>query len=204
MTTREIIKESLKSLLKTKPLKKISVKDICNNAYVSRKTFYTYFNNKFHLIEVMLQDDVIATMYKLRELLPRCGDASYTVLVLEHFYQCFYDNKDFYISVIRGKGRYWFCERLVENIMNVNKELTKKYTKTLPPVEIEYMCYFFAASQAMLLVKWLQEECQRLTPIQIAEYYAKWAMQYWEMLDVEGRLEPHWAQTRVHRRISGH
>jgi AcrR family transcriptional regulator len=61
MTTREIIKESLKSLLKTKPLKKISVKDICNNAYVSRKTFYTYFNNKFDLIEVMLQDDVIAT-----------------------------------------------------------------------------------------------------------------------------------------------
>jgi AcrR family transcriptional regulator len=183
MSTVKMIKESLKSLLKTTPLNKISVEDICRNAYVSRKTFYTYFNNKFDLIDVIFQDDVLASMYELRELLPRHGEDSFTVIVLERFYQSFYHNKDFYTSIIRGKGGFWFRERLVEHITNINRDLTQKYAKVLPPVELEYMSYFFAASQAMLLYKWLQEGCERLTPLQMAEFYTKWAMHYWMELE---------------------
>jgi len=202
MTTYEMIKESLKSLLKTTPLQKISVEDICRHAYVSRKTFYTYFTDKFDLIDKMFQDDVIAPMYELHELLPKHSFDSSTVIVLERFYQNFYNNKDFYTCIVRGKGQYWFRERLVAHITGINKDLTQKYAKTLPPVEIEYMSYFFAASQAMLLYKWLQEGCERLTPLQMAEYYAKWAMHYWGTLEADESLEPRRTRTEA-RRASG-
>lgn len=190
MTTYEMIKESLKSLLKTTPLKKISVEDICRNAYVSRKTFYTYFTDKFDLIDKIFQDDVIASWSELRELLPKRLKASSTVITLECFYQNFYNNKDFYACIVRGEGQNWFRDRLVVHITNINKDLNQKYAKTLPPLEIEYMSFFFAASQAMLLYKWLQEGCERLTPLQMAEYYTKWAMRYLETLEADESLEP--------------
>lgn len=202
MTTYEMIKESLKSLIKTTPLRKISVEDICVNAHISRKTFYTYFTDKFDLIDKMFQDDVIASMYELRELLPRHSEDSSTIIVLERFYQSFYNNKDFYTCIVRGKGQYWFRDRLVAHITDINKNLTQRYEKTLPAVEIEYMSYFFAASQAMLLVKWLQEGCERLTPLQMADYYTKWAMRYWGTLEADEDFEPRRARTGT-RRASG-
>ncbi|SHN58583.1 TetR/AcrR family transcriptional regulator [Desulfitobacterium chlororespirans] len=206
MTTYDMIKESLKSLLKTTPLKNISVEDICRNAYVSRKTFYTYFTNKFDLIDKMFQDDVIASMNELRELLPRSNFDSSAVIILERFYQSFYSEKDFYTCIVRGKGQYWFRDRLVMHITNVNKEITQRYAKILPPVEIEYMSYFFAASQAMLLYKWLQEGCERLTPRQMAEYYIKWAMRNWDFLENDESSEPRLARNETRsgaRRASG-
>jgi AcrR family transcriptional regulator len=197
-----MIKESLKSLLKTTPLKKISVEDICRHAYVSRKTFYTYFTDKYNLIDIMFQDDVVSSMYELRELLPKRSYGSSTVIVLERFYQNFYNNKDFYSCIVRGKEQHWFRERLVAHITNMNMDLTQRYANTLPPDEIEYMSYFFAASQAMLLYKWLQEGCGRLTPLQMAECYTKWAMHYWETLKADDSPEPRPRRTGE-RRSSG-
>jgi AcrR family transcriptional regulator len=166
------------------------VEDICKNAFVSRKTFYTYFTDKFDLIDKIFEDDVIASMYELRELLPMRDQETQTVLVLERFYQSFYNNKDFYTRIVRGKGQYWFRDRLVVHISNINTELTQKYANSLPQLEREYMSYFFAASQAMLLFKWLQEGCERLTPRELALYYAKWAMFYWNTLVPEDKPAP--------------
>lgn len=59
--TRRAISRALYALLEKKPWAKISIKDICTEAMVSRSTFYAHFEDKYALFEYTLQQmgDVI-------------------------------------------------------------------------------------------------------------------------------------------------
>jgi AcrR family transcriptional regulator len=180
-TTQKILKDTMKSLLKKIPLKDITVSTLSKNAFVSRKVFYVYFRDKFDLIERIFYDDIIESMQELRKCLPR-RDHQTALLVLERFYKSFYDNRDFYARLVKGKGQYWFRDRITFHLTEFNMNLTSTRLKDVPPEELEYMSYFFAAAQTMLLTKWLSEKCP-LPPRQMAEYYAKWGVSYWNTLE---------------------
>lgn len=51
ITTQKRIKEAFLSLLENKSFAMCSVSDIVDSAEVSKKSFYTYYNNKFDLIQ---------------------------------------------------------------------------------------------------------------------------------------------------------
>ncbi|MBQ7704706.1 MAG: TetR family transcriptional regulator [Selenomonadaceae bacterium] len=50
MTTKEVIAESLKELSASKPIGKITIKDIVQNCGLTSKTFYNHFQDKYNLI----------------------------------------------------------------------------------------------------------------------------------------------------------
>lgn len=68
--TRTLLEYSLGKLLLKKPYSKISVTDICEEVYIGRSTFYTYFSDKNQLLEYML----INYYRKLRQ---ECLDLSF-------------------------------------------------------------------------------------------------------------------------------
>ena len=47
--SKKMIRESLYELMKTKPLNKITVKEICETADVNRSTFYAYYMDIYDL-----------------------------------------------------------------------------------------------------------------------------------------------------------
>ena len=49
--TKMFIKQSLTELLKTKPLKKITVKEICEKAEINRATFYKHYLDVYDLLD---------------------------------------------------------------------------------------------------------------------------------------------------------
>ena len=49
--TKHMIKSAMLNLMKKKSFNKITVKEICDNAFTSRITFYTYYENKNELVE---------------------------------------------------------------------------------------------------------------------------------------------------------
>ena len=54
--TKTVLKESLLSLLKEKPLEKISVKELCERADINRSTFYVYFGSPQELLDSILDE----------------------------------------------------------------------------------------------------------------------------------------------------
>ena len=54
--TKRILKETLISMLTKKPLDRITVTELCSQADVSRITFYTHYDDKFSLIDEIVQD----------------------------------------------------------------------------------------------------------------------------------------------------
>ncbi|MBQ6794878.1 MAG: TetR family transcriptional regulator C-terminal domain-containing protein [Clostridia bacterium] len=56
--TKTLLKESLLELLKEKPLPKITIKEICENADVNRSTFYLHYVDQFALCDEIENDSV--------------------------------------------------------------------------------------------------------------------------------------------------
>ena len=54
--TRSVIKESFLSLLREKPVNKITVKEVCEAAEINRATFYSHYSDCFALMESIEQE----------------------------------------------------------------------------------------------------------------------------------------------------
>ncbi|MDR0551131.1 MAG: TetR/AcrR family transcriptional regulator [Spirochaetaceae bacterium] len=66
--TRKVLKDSLLELMKERPVAAIGIKEICARAEVSRSTFYTYYDDVYHLLdeineEVLNQFECMANQY---------------------------------------------------------------------------------------------------------------------------------------------
>ena len=54
--TERVIKESFLSLLREKPVNKITVKEVCESAELNRATFYAHYSDCFALLESIEQE----------------------------------------------------------------------------------------------------------------------------------------------------
>ncbi|MBQ1548312.1 MAG: TetR/AcrR family transcriptional regulator C-terminal domain-containing protein [Lachnospiraceae bacterium] len=57
-----LLSESFKELSKKKPIEKITIKEITNEAGVIRPTFYNHFQDKYELLEWIVKEDLEAPM----------------------------------------------------------------------------------------------------------------------------------------------
>ena len=64
--TRRVIKESFLSLLREKPINKITVKEVCESAELNRATFYAHYSDCFALMESIEQELLEAFGQSLR------------------------------------------------------------------------------------------------------------------------------------------
>ena len=56
IATKQILKDTVLSLIQKKSVLRITVKEICENAFVNRGTFYRYYPDLYGILEEMLDD----------------------------------------------------------------------------------------------------------------------------------------------------
>ena len=54
--TKSVLKSTLSSMLNEKSYEKINVTDICKKANISRITFYSHYNDKFSIIDEIIEE----------------------------------------------------------------------------------------------------------------------------------------------------
>ena len=54
--TKSVLKSTLISMLNEKSFEKINVTDICKKANISRITFYSHYNDKFSIIDEIIEE----------------------------------------------------------------------------------------------------------------------------------------------------
>jgi len=64
--TQRVIKESFLTLLREKPINKITVKEVCERAELNRATFYAHYSDCFALMEAIEQELLDAFGQSLR------------------------------------------------------------------------------------------------------------------------------------------
>ena len=72
--TQRAIKEAFIELRKTKPLEKISVKELCEKAYINKSTFYSHYENIYVLSDAVEHELVLSIVSSI----PHDLDYSFT------------------------------------------------------------------------------------------------------------------------------
>ena len=102
---RNAIMESVLRLLETRPLNKITVKDIVDECGINRNTFYYHFEDISSLIEAIIIDEVDRVMKQYRDIssMEECIDMAMRLgadhrNAIYHIYNS--SNRDFRLSMM--------------------------------------------------------------------------------------------------------
>lgn len=171
---------SMKQLIETHPYSSITVSDICENAYVSRKSFYNIFKNKEDVVSYIFKQDTIEPIKKLNTLFTQSQSFDMHMLFYEKMYEAIYESPAFYQKLIRpmrGKDDT-FIRIATQAIYDLNIQILTKLNWTTDKQKEDYVSYFFAASQAMLIQKWVADGMP-YTPHELAALYDQMTNHFW-------------------------
>jgi AcrR family transcriptional regulator len=130
--TKHMIKSAMLNLMKKKSFNKITVKEICENAFTSRITFYTYYENKNELVEDIAADikDEIMTHY---EQLQIKNNASNNIIqahiniidsILETE-QKYFDNTGYTPHTISPEMQLYYFEYIKQFVADIETRLVR-------------------------------------------------------------------------------
>lgn len=85
--TQKMIKEGFMELLKTNPLSKITVTQICRNAEINRVTFYKYYTDVYDLYEKIIDEFIEEESVSINEISAKKNLKEAIEAVLEDVYE---------------------------------------------------------------------------------------------------------------------
>ena len=90
--TREVIYETVISLLSEKEFSRISVKDITNQANISRSTFYAHYQDKYDWLDKTVQEKLSELKESLMKSMPNHGNDQSSLEMADPYYNSFFEN----------------------------------------------------------------------------------------------------------------
>lgn len=119
--SKQMLRDSLLSLMKTKSIYKISIKEICEKAEVNRSTFYKHYNTEFDLLKD-IENEYLTTIQNF--IILQSGSITLTKLI-----NYVNDNIDVFMLFLNNTPGNSFLQRLIEwcfEIMLSDEKLLKK------------------------------------------------------------------------------
>lgn len=149
---KQEIEDGLLALMQEKYFVEITVKDLTGKLHMARKTFYHYFENKWHCLN-SLTDRMIweCGLAEIRDLPEDTGmDVRY-----ERNIRFWMDHKEFLDVINRNKMGDFLLHRVM---LMMHEEEGLRYKLSTPEVEYDDdILYYYASGQVFLLLKWCEE-----------------------------------------------
>lgn len=155
----DAIEKSFKELVAIKPFRSVTVKDICEGAYISRRTFYANFVDKRAVIAYLFRRDAVDSMRRVLELLSADEAMGIAPVILERFYGGIYENRDFYTNLVKPMCGVDSTFELVvaRALRKVIEEYVAKQRPSIDSRQLYIGAYYHASAQAILLEKWIHD-----------------------------------------------
>jgi len=150
--TRTLIRKAFLELLNTKPIQSISIKELCEQAGISRGTFYAHYTDLCDLLR-QIEGEMTAEIEAALEPLTR-EDAS-PVALSARIFEILRDNSDLCTVVLSEHGDKQFAARLVHMGYEKSIDRYRSYFRDVPAREIEYYFAFVSMGIMGLLRRWL-------------------------------------------------
>ena len=164
---RQALAQCFKELMKEKSFQKIIVKDITDRANVKRPTFYTYFRDKYDVVEWIF-------MQEIRQPANSLIAAGYIREGLRFMLISMEKDKRYYRKLAALEGQNSFVE-MMENVVQelilqrMNKEkLSEKITYTW--LSLDMIAQYYAHMACSVAVKWINGGMQVPIP-ELVEVY---------------------------------
>jgi AcrR family transcriptional regulator len=152
--TRMVLKDSFIKLMKAKPIRRITITEICEEADINRATFYSHYTDQYDLlrqIEQELVDDINEYLesYRFNE------DESQFLQMMEKIFEYIKENAEVFTVLLSENGDRNFQKDVMMIVWNRCKDewAAKKSVRE----EIAQYMYTYVASGCIgIILKWLQ------------------------------------------------
>lgn len=162
-----LLMESFKELALRQPMEKITIKEITDRAGVIRPTFYNHFQDKYELLERVIQTELLEP---LRPLLENRMINEALLLLFTNIGK----ERGFYMQAARLEGQISFesiarscVKQILLDIMDQKKtEVIRKFGWLTPDRIAEY----YAQSMCSVVIVWIKSG-MAITAKELAEIY---------------------------------
>ncbi len=152
--TKMVIKESFIKFLKQKPISKISVKEICDDADINRATFYAHYLDQYDLL-YQIENEIINDIneylknyeFKVKNVMP----FEMTEKILEYVKK----NADIFDTLLNLNGDINFQNELTKIIAQHSSLMNK--TDSVSKEDVEYIFHFLTTGSVGIIQKWLKD-----------------------------------------------
>lgn len=153
--TKMVIKDSFVKFMKEKPISKISVKEICDDADINRATFYAHYMDQYDLlqkIENEIIDDINQYLkgydFKDSRLIP--------VEMIEKILIYIEDNAELFDLLLNANGDMKFQQEVIK-IMGRQHFISMLENDSLNKDDAEYIFHFLACGSVGVAQMWLKD-----------------------------------------------
>lgn len=148
--TRMVIKNAFITLLKQKPLNKMSVKDVCELAEINRATFYKHYSDCFDLMD-KTQDALIAQLQGMM----RSAKPQDTRQMFTEIFARIQENGDLYLTLTSTHGDSTFPTRIIALCYEEAKRITENQFPDISSTKREWLYFFCANGCSGILSHWI-------------------------------------------------
>lgn len=153
--TKTALANSLKDVMKEKPLSKININDITDRCDLNRKTFYYHFKDKYDLVNWIFYTEFLSSLHI-------CENKN-TWNLLESICNYLHSNRQFYTNALEVDGQNSFEEYFMEIMKQL---ISSHFLELFEYVEFQYqdeknICIDYLADMTSgVICRWLVEDSE--------------------------------------------
>jgi len=151
--SKSLLKNALLELLRTKPIGKISVYELCTQAQINRTTFYKYYGSPYDLLNDIENDLFLVLSEHLSTVV--IPDSRALCRVLEVLLA----DREKIITIINAVSDKEFAEKLF-SLPIINALLSSVIFEQYKGTQGEYVYLFFCHGGYAIIKKWLNDGCE--------------------------------------------
>lgn len=136
LKTKKALKQTLMDLIKEKPFRKITVKEICDKANTSRITFYTYYDDKYDLLSDLVRDFESEIGVRYNELQRENNTGDDAIIRQQNIMDAIFDIQDRYIEVFNAaftRDSFEVLSYYFRYVLTAISKVEENYKKELGP-----------------------------------------------------------------------
>lgn len=158
--TKLLIMESFREIMGEKDFSKITVNDIVSNIYISRKSFYNHFKDKYDLMEKTIENNILLTRALYKHDYIDCRETTYRLLMNINDNPKLYQNAFSFDEFVNC-----YTSGIRDNIMIRLKEVCKNKIVRTNKHTMNSIASIIAHSFTGSIVGWLEADMSEVPEI---------------------------------------
>jgi AcrR family transcriptional regulator len=157
--TKMVLRESLIGLLEHKPIERITIKEICEEADINRATFYSHYADQYDLLK-QIEEDLYTNISSSLSQLSQDPANPNTLKQAENIFDYLRDNARITRLLLSDRGDFSFQKRVMQLVYElITTQL--RMTKALSVTDAEYVYAFTITGCVGIVQKWLDDDMRK-------------------------------------------
>lgn len=171
--TKKILFDTLLKLMKQKSFDKIKISDICDEALINRSTFYAHYEDKYELLDDLIEDLKQSLLDDLDDNDNNVSTKEYIMKSLSTLIDHMDDKKDIYSAIILNNRNGFLDDFLIDVIERESAERLKNNNEIKESgLPLDIIIKFYAGGLINMCMLWLTHK-EKYTKEELIQYIDK-------------------------------